>query len=276
MSEEIKTCLVCKSLKFEKLGVKNSFILKKCLNCDYVFCSNPPNEKELGKYYNSSSEKNKKITKKINDFFGVRWISRKFNKHIKQKSEVLDFGCGSGAILAQLKKKGHSVEGIEICKECRDSAKIKYGLDIYENLEAANFSKKFDVIIMKSVLEHLITPNKYIQKLSNFLKKEGILIIKLPNIESLDFKKLGLNWRIACPPVHLNYFNKTNICLFLEQFGYKVISIEDSRIPSYVFPYNLPKIISIPLKIAKLVKERITSSNIQGSNLYLIAKKEQT
>ncbi len=103
-----------------------------------------------------------------------------FKKYFKNKS-ILDFGCGWGGFLKNLKYY-KSLNGIEIRKEClnyiqKKIKKIKISNDIN------SIKNKFDVITMFHVLEHIPNQIETLKILKSKLNNKGKIIIEVPHAE---------------------------------------------------------------------------------------------
>jgi 2-polyprenyl-3-methyl-5-hydroxy-6-metoxy-1,4-benzoquinol methylase len=101
-----------------------------------------------------------------------------FNTFCKNK-EVLDFGCGWGGFLSNI-KKAKSYSAVELRKECisyikKNKKKIKISDDI--NL----LKNKFDLITMFHVLEHIPYQIETLKLLHSKLRKNGKIIIEVPH-----------------------------------------------------------------------------------------------
>lgn len=102
-------------------------------------------------------------------------------------------------------------------------------VDAYQHIEeAVNENKKFDVISMDNVLEHVIDPESLLLKIKNVMHLNSVLRITVPNDFS-SFQELLLNEDICTetwviPPDHLSYFNSANLLKFCEALGFKVYS----------------------------------------------------
>jgi len=103
-----------------------------------------------------------------------------FEKYLKNKN-ILDFGCGWGGFLRNVKNY-KSLSGVELRKECTNhiQKKIKK-IDISDNINS--FERKFDVITMFHVLEHIPYQIKTLKVLKSKLKKKGKVIIEVPHAE---------------------------------------------------------------------------------------------
>ena len=103
-----------------------------------------------------------------------------FKKNLKNK-DILDFGCGWGGFLKNVKNY-KSLSGIELRNECinhiqKNIKKIK----ISNNINS--FDKKFDIITMFHVLEHIPYQIKTLKLLKSKLKDKGKIIIEVPHAE---------------------------------------------------------------------------------------------
>lgn len=124
---------------------------------------------------------------------------------IKEQSIVLDIGCASGIIGNLLTKyKKCIVDGIEYDKKAYEITKNKkiyrnvYNCSILEpdSKEFQKLSKNnntYDYIIFADVLEHLVEPWQALINVSKFLKKNGYIIVSIPNISHIDIIKGLIN-----------------------------------------------------------------------------------
>jgi len=101
--------------------------------------------------------------------------------------------------------------------------------------------KKFDLVILSQVLEHIENPENFLLKIKGILKPTGVLAIALPNINSILVKILkdkdnGCLW----VPEHLTYFSKIGINALLSVTGFIIHKhIYVSRIPYNILSNKL-------------------------------------
>ena len=116
----------------------------------------------------------------------IHWIC----SHV-EGDDVLDVGCSQGIVPILLGREGKRVLGIDISKkaiEFANAALEKEEEDVREHVvfERGNFlkydftEKKFDTIIIAEVLEHLLNPEKFIEKSFSLLQGNGKLIVTVP------------------------------------------------------------------------------------------------
>lgn len=108
---------------------------------------------------------------------------------------VLEIGPAEGEMTTELFKcfKEVSVlEGSESFIENLRRTFKKDKLNIYTGLvEEVKINKKFDTIILSHVLEHFDCPKTALKKISTFLNDKGVLLIIVPNANSLH-RHLGV------------------------------------------------------------------------------------
>ena len=128
---------------------------------------------------------------------------------LKKGWQVLDVGCGTGAISKGIALKvgpmGY-VTGIDNTAYFIESGKETYAdvknLDlIHTDLFAYESEKKYDLIVAARVLQWLNNPQEAISKLKSMLKPGGILSI-------LDYNHEALKWHPQ-PPVSMSRFYAT-------------------------------------------------------------------
>jgi len=105
---------------------------------------------------------------------------------INDGSKILDIGCGDARFFDIVKKSVKNCEfyGNDIEKESEKIIKKK-GYNFLKNLDV---NKKFDVISMFELIEHLDYDNllKMTGRINHLLKKKGLLIISTPNFPNLE------------------------------------------------------------------------------------------
>lgn len=162
------------------------------------------------------------------------------NKSLKGV-DVLDIGCGWSQALIYFSQVGANCYGFDPAPEAVKYAANK-GLNvIHAGMERMNVfeDKKFDIVLLKNVLEHLSDPEKVLSEIHrDVLKPGGLLIIDVPN-EFNDFQLAGRDlhglsdWWVS-PPGHLNYFDSDSLGSLLAGTGFKV-KLKEASFPLELF-----------------------------------------
>jgi 2-polyprenyl-3-methyl-5-hydroxy-6-metoxy-1,4-benzoquinol methylase len=224
MYEKLDLCPICKNAKFSNYLIckdysvsGESFAIVQCTKCELIFTNPRPDEESMPTYYKSEnyiSHTNKDSNPIISQIYKyVRSISlanklKLINKY-STGEKVLDFGSGTGNFVHYLNRHGKDAFGIEPNSNARNIAKAKQKDHFFESLEEIN--SKFDIITAWHVIEHVSELRGTIKQLRKLLKKEGLLFIAVPNINSYDAKKYQEYWAGLDVPRHLYHFTKDSI-----------------------------------------------------------------
>ena len=172
-----------------------------------------PDPEKLPSYYKSESyishtDSKNSFTDKLYQQIKKIMLKKKLGwiqDYFPNKGKLLDIGAGTGEFLLQAKKQGWKVKGIEPDDHARLLAKKK-GIKLVS--DSANFkAEKFDVITMWHVFEHVYDLKNQIIELEQLLKKNGLLIIAVPNYKSYDASYYKEFWAAFDVPRHLWHFS---------------------------------------------------------------------
>ena len=145
--------------------------------------------------------------------------SKFYLPYLSENMDVLDFGCGNGALAKILSQSVRSIEGLEVNDYPRSLAKTRNNLKTYSSIQDLSVSgKKFDAIISNHVLEHVPNPIETLKQLREFLKPNGILVMMLPidDFRSAENKQ----WQPGNLDRHLHTWTPLLIGNTFEDSGY--------------------------------------------------------
>lgn len=94
----------------------------------------------------------------------------------------LDVGCGAGGVLLAVRERCVEVMGVEPQKRWRPELE-KQGLEIVSSIDDLG-DKRFDVVSLFHVLEHVSDPLPFLAKLRMKLKPGGLLFIEVPSSDN--------------------------------------------------------------------------------------------
>jgi 2-polyprenyl-3-methyl-5-hydroxy-6-metoxy-1,4-benzoquinol methylase len=163
-----------------------------------------------------------KIYQKVRTFTIKRKV-KLLNSFKLPGKNLLDIGTGTGDFLLACFENEWNTTGIEPNIKARTIANNKLNSDqtIYKSLNEllkSNSSlKKFDVISMWHVLEHVPDLNEYINHLYKLLEPNGILLIAVPNHNCFDARYYKNYWAAYDVPRHLWHFSRLSIKNLFDQ-----------------------------------------------------------
>ena len=207
-------CPLCKSKKIKIfLKVTKKYLILACASCELKFPNVDfvSNKNYADIIYEKYSQLNIKKNMQKTSKYRLKMMEERFNYCIKsnfkmtKSIKLLDYGCGNGLFLDYLKKKGIFGTGIEI-DEANSQKLLNKKINFFRNINEVE-SNKFDICVMFDVLEHLTNPIQDLIKIRSKLKKNGIIVIYTPNINSLAFELMGPRQNQVYPFMHTLFFN---------------------------------------------------------------------
>lgn len=261
----IKQCPVCFSrhyrlfprfLPYYSLGFNEKFF--KCLSCGMISLYPFPDKNKIQSLYRSGEYRGRYQLKEMDWIGGSKKLSNhlikrliKLEKLLKFKGRLLDIGAGSGSFLAEAKKRGWQIQGIEIDPCAINYAKRQFNINLFKG-ELQNLKTPkhfFDIVHMNHVLEHVYNPAELLIKIKSVLKPGGYLIVEVPNevyplselvqfylsyITHWHFLAKKFLWRkmnlVKLPPsLHLFFFDCHSLKRLLNQTGFKIVEINTPR-----------------------------------------------
>lgn len=183
-----------------------------------------PFSTELDKYYDSKEYISH--TDGENSFFEILYQRvKKYNLAYKKNivfstqkpKTALDYGCGTGDFVELLLNNGVQAFGYEPNSNAVRLAKPKIGDNLL--IESEVFTKKYDVITLWHVLEHIPNYDLILSELLKCLNPGGRIILALPNHKSYDAHFYKNYWAAYDVPRHLWHFSPTSIKYLAKKFG---------------------------------------------------------
>jgi SAM-dependent methyltransferase len=235
-NEVLLNCPVCGSTDLhDKLRVQDksvsqeTFTIQQCAGCGLQFTNPRPDAASIGRYYesdayvshNSAAQGLVNRVYKAARYFTVRrkvaLITKLNGGH---PGRLLDYGCGTGHFLAQAKRTGWQVAGLEPNPRARQDAGARVGQPIQEATALATLPAGcFDIITLWHVLEHVHALNDTLAQLIDKLTPGGQLLLAVPNPDSLDAQHYRQDWAAYDVPRHLYHFVPATMRQLLARHG---------------------------------------------------------
>lgn len=137
---------------------------------------------------------------------------------------LLDFGCGGGFLLAEVKALGWEIFGLEpLPGHAVHARALTGGTIVTDTLRDDTFPPSFfDCVTAFQVFEHLPAPATDLARLFRMTKPGGTILIEVPNIDTWGVRLLRGRHRHFVPD-HLNFFSAATLSRLLRQAGYDVV-----------------------------------------------------
>ncbi len=223
--ELLSNCPVCSGTQFNDFLETKDFLVShetfkivQCTDCGFRFTNPRPSIDEIGKYYQSENYISHSNTKRgiINFIYQIARrftikgkVSRLKRNHPAAKN-ILDYGCGTGEFLLEMKHSGFEVWGIEQNDHARFAASKKINVFAPDQLYLFE-NQQFDIVSLWHVLEHIHSLNEVLTQFHRILKSNGRLIVAVPICDSFDARYYKEMWAALDLPRHLYHFNLSSL-----------------------------------------------------------------
>lgn len=244
-------------------GTQGKWSMAYCIDCTLYWLAPQPSPEELARAYQNyythrpTSQKKTKGIKKLKKQFrlallnalcgySIKGVNQRIStalsympilKNYALKSfgwlegphntkKLLDYGCGNGSFLNQMRELGWEVSGIEFDKKSAEAARNHFRIPVFleNSKEALLPPNSYDAVTMNHVVEHLRDPLKVLQYCHDILSEGGQLVITTPNAKSLGHHIYKRSWRGLEFPRHLFVFTPKSMRLLIEKAGFKVLA----------------------------------------------------
>lgn len=183
----------------------------RCQACHAVF-------KDPKVYLSSTLEKARYDTHNntIDNEGYVQYLTTFMDQAVKpfiEEGSALDYGCGPGPVLGELlTRRGFDVSNYD---------------PFYAPNEAL-LNKKYDLITLTEVLEHVFDPNKVFQTLAQALKPEGILAVMTSFVprSNEDY----LTWWYKRDATHVVFYHLKSFEALAERYGLTMLHTDHQKI----------------------------------------------
>jgi SAM-dependent methyltransferase len=220
-----------------------TYTLRHCRRCDVVF-ADPMDSAGAGFYENPACHGCGCLERIYGERKQVRkgWESLSQNGRILLKKRpaagggLLDIGCGEGLFL-HFAKRHYRVTGIDIDRDAITTARQMYGIEEVHAMSLREFcrafaGRRFDVITMFDVLEHLDDPLGHLGMARDLLAENGVLVISLPNRERKSFTS-DMHGIADYPPNHMTRWNAAALEKLVKRTGFELVTLYSRRSDLY-------------------------------------------
>lgn len=231
-------CPLCDSVVLSPYWEKDNFRFSQCSKCAFVFLNpQPPLEKLHNFYaspfmmmYNEAKFNNQSKVEQEVIAGDTRWILDQVAMRIDLSSAcVLEIGPGGrGDLLSAAIARGCDVVAIELDQNLASMLNIRFGNQvtvINQTIEESSLeSEKFELVVMRDVLEHLANPLLILEQVRRLLKPDGHLAVIVPNIDGWIYRLVGRRHTTVFGFEHVNYWSAETLKMALRKSGFRLES----------------------------------------------------
>lgn len=233
-------CPLCESMAYAPvavvrdrlLGMDGQFQMVRCERCGLYYLNPQPTMAELASFYpedyvpyTTPSPDQLPRLRRLGVNYGLRKRRQAITRY-KGGGRLLEIGCANGLFLDAMRRTGDwQVQGVDVGEPAVRYAREELGLDVFHGpLEDANFpDHAFDAVAMWDVLEHVPRPRETLLEIRRVLRPDGVLVLRVPQLDSWDRAMFGPYWAGWDAPRHLSLFSQETMARILERTGFCII-----------------------------------------------------
>jgi ubiquinone/menaquinone biosynthesis C-methylase UbiE len=206
--------------------------------------------------------------------FEIRYLRKR-----KRTGKLLDIGCGIGNFLFHAEKY-YEAYGVDISSFAIKYARRRLRKTTLIVASANNLPFRdnfFDVVTCFDVLEHIRYPKEALREVYRVLKLRSLLMIRVPNIDSIGVKIKGKNWYGFRDKTHISLLSNEEWIKLMEEIGFTIVETFYDGLWDTPYINRIPKVLQdILIKIPSILlfQMGVRFPRRLGENIYITATKE--
>lgn len=225
------SCLVCGgSTRYRFSAVEPGFDVFACDQCGSGRTWPALDGSAIGAWYPQAYYGTRNV--RFNRVFErlTRWFRHRRAEAIRRlipRGRVLDVGCGRGMTLSFLREYGFDAVGLELSEVAAAHARDVLGLDVRTGdfLSASFEPASFAAIVFWHSLEHMADPMRALDRARDLLEPGGILIVAVPNFDSIQAQATGRSWFHLDVPRHYVHMTARALKTAVKLRGFKIVDV---------------------------------------------------
>lgn len=233
-------CVICRSDTSTLLHRVRNIDIKRCDHCGFIAADVVPGSVDFDDLYTERYPPSAFLPQRPRKMRKAHEELR-VAERLTAGRRLLDVGCSYGFFPDAARRRGWAATGVEVSASAAAFARTHYGLHVIDGtLEQAKLATgAYDVVSIRHVLEHVPDPLALLHEARRLLTPSGVLIVTVPNIDSLAYRLVGRDWWWIDPPTHLWYFSPRTLAALLALAHLVPVRMETSRSDDHTLLYTL-------------------------------------
>lgn len=227
MSSDGSGCILCRGRQEVFLAVDERFSLARCADCGHVATTPALPEADLAPFYPTAyyGARNRRFNLLFERLIVLfRFRRGRLIERRARKGRMLDVGCGRGLLPYLMRLRGWEAHGLEVSAIAAEHARDVLGVPVHVGrIEEGPWEPgSFEAVVFWHVLEHVREPRSALRCARELLSPGGLLVVAVPNFESLQARVGGSVWFHLDVPRHYHHFGLRVLRRLLDEEGFDV------------------------------------------------------
>jgi SAM-dependent methyltransferase len=155
---------------------------------------------------------------------------RQIARRLRPGARVLEVGCATGSLLAELRDQGHEVAGIDLSPGFAALARELNDLDLWvgDFLDYPEDRGPFDAVVLLGTISNLRDLDRQLDKISRLLTPDGSLFVNFPATDGWPARLYGRRYWMFAPSVAA-FMSRGGCRRALERAGFAIREITTDR-----------------------------------------------
>jgi SAM-dependent methyltransferase len=199
--------------------------LLRCVGCGTAVTAAPapPQAHDSGAYASASPRLSGVAAPVLASFDRARL--RLVRSEVPPPARMLDAGAGRGRFVAAARAAGYDASGIEPSARGVRAARDAYGVALSREAIEEHDDEGLDAVTLWHVLEHLDEPGAALERVASWLRPGGVLVVGVPNADSVQARVGGAGWYHLDVPRHRTHFTPRGLEALLAASGFEVVRV---------------------------------------------------
>jgi SAM-dependent methyltransferase len=149
-------------------------------------------------------------------------IVREYISSNFSSGNILDVGCYTGKFLASI-EGNFGKFGVEVNETAADVARKMSGATVWGDLGEVPDERKFDIIVLMDVIEHIVSPRAFVSQLLSKLTKRGVVLLTTGDAAAALWALSGARWWYCFFPEHVAFISREWLNYHKTEVGFSVV-----------------------------------------------------